>query len=334
MRAPSFWWQEPGLEAALLTPLAALYGTIAARRLQRRGERTDIPVVCVGNATVGGAGKTPMALTTARLLAARGERPMFLTRGYGGRLPGPVRVDLAAHNAADVGDEPLLLARAHPAIVARDRVAGARAAQAAGASVVVMDDGFQNPSLTKDVAMLMVDGRRAIGNGRVCPAGPLRAPLAAQLARAHAVVVVGDAGGASGVADAAAAAGIPIYYGRLRPDGRAIAALAGRRVLAFAGVADPDKFFRTLAEAGIEAPLRRGFPDHHRYSEAEASRLLAEADLRELTPVTTEKDMVRLDGGGALGELRARALSLPVILALDDQESFATFLLGRIKGRA
>jgi tetraacyldisaccharide 4'-kinase len=334
MRAPSFWWREPGVEAALLMPLAAVYGTVAARRLRRPGQRADIPIVCIGNPTLGGAGKTPTALATARLLAAGGERPVFLTRGHGGRLAGPVRVDLTAHRAEDVGDEPLLLARAYPTIVARDRVAGARAAQAAGASVVVMDDGFQNPSLVKDVGILVVDGRRGIGNGRVCPAGPLRAPFDAQLSRAHALVVVGDPGGAGGVANASVAAGIPAFHGRLVPDRATIAGLAGKRVLAFAGIADPDKFFRTLVGAGIEAPLRRGFPDHHRYTPAEASRLLAEADLRGLTPVTTEKDVVRLDGEGPLGELRARVESLPVALALDDQHGFARFLLRRIRNRA
>jgi tetraacyldisaccharide 4'-kinase len=334
MRAPSFWWREPGLEAALLGPLAAAYGALAARRLLRTGQRADVPVVCVGDLTLGGAGKTPMALATAELLAAQGERPVFLTRGYGGRLAGPVRVDSSAHRADDVGDEPLLLARAYPTIVARDRVAGARAAQAVGASVVVMDDGFQNPSLAKDAAILVVDGQRGIGNGRVCPAGPLRAPFDVQLARAHAVVVVGDSGSASGVANAAAAAGIPVFHGRLLPDGQAIAVLAGKQVLAFAGIADPDKFFRTLTAAGIEAPLRRGFPDHHRYTAAEAARLLAEADARGLIPVTTEKDRVRLDGEGALAQLRARVKSLPVAIALDGQEGFVSLLLRRIKSRA
>jgi tetraacyldisaccharide 4'-kinase len=331
MRAPSFWWREPGLEAALLRPFAAVYGAVAAHRLSGPGHRARIPVVCIGDTTLGGAGKTPTALATARLLAAAGERPMFLTRGYRGRLAGPVGVDLAAHRAEDVGDEPLLLARAFPTVVARDRVAGA--AQAREASVIVMDDGLQNPSLVKDAAVLVVDGRRGIGNGEVFPAGPLRAPLDAQLGVVHAVLVIGDAAGAAAVTRAAASAGIPVFHARLAPDRDAVAALAGARALAFAGIADPDKFFRTLADAGIEAPIRRGFPDHHRYTAAEAAQLLVEAEGHRLRLVTTEKDIVRLAGGGAIAQLRERVHGLPVTVVLDDAATFRAFLLGRIKDR-
>ena len=174
MREPSFWWGEASLASALLAPLAAIYGAVAQARLGARGRRAGAPVVCIGNLTVGGAGKTPTALAVARMLAAAGERPVFLSRGYGGTLAGPVRVDPARHGAHDVGDEPLLLARTAPTIVARDRVKGA--AIAAGASVIVMDDGFHNPSLAKDFSVLVVDARRGIGYGRVIPAGPLRAP--------------------------------------------------------------------------------------------------------------------------------------------------------------
>ncbi|MGC1356497.1 MAG: tetraacyldisaccharide 4'-kinase, partial [Xanthobacteraceae bacterium] len=188
MREPAFWWQGKN-GGRLLAPVAGIYGAFAAMRLRSPGQKVGIPIICVGNLTVGGAGKTPAALTVGRLLLAENKRPFFLTRGYGGRLVGPVRVDRAIHGAADVGDEPLLLAELAPTIVARDRLAGARAAQRDGADAIVMDDGFQNPSLAKDLAILVVDGRRAIGNGRVFPAGPLRAPLEAQLARAHAVLV-------------------------------------------------------------------------------------------------------------------------------------------------
>src|SRR5215471_2279010 len=189
MREPAFWWREPGLLAALLAPLGALYGAVAALRLQLPGRRARVPVVCVGNLTLGGSGKTPTAIAIARMLQAAGDRPVFLTRGYGGRLAGPVLVT-PSHTAAEVGDEPLLLARVAPTIVARDRVTGAAAAEAAGAGIIVMDDGFQNPSLEKDLSVLVVDGRRGIGNDHVFPAGPLRAPLAAQLAGADAVLVI------------------------------------------------------------------------------------------------------------------------------------------------
>src|SRR5205807_8554022 len=166
MREPAFWWRPPGWQAGVLAPAAALYGAMAGRRLARPGRRAGVPVVCIGNPTLGGAGKTPTAIAAARMLAAAGERPALLSRGYGGMLAGPLLVDPARHRALDVGDEPLLLAHVAATIVARDRVKGAAAAAAAGASVIVMDDGFQNPSLVKDVSILVIDARRGVGNGR------------------------------------------------------------------------------------------------------------------------------------------------------------------------
>jgi tetraacyldisaccharide 4'-kinase len=329
MREPSFWWREPGIASGMLAPLAALYGTIAATRLEGRGARAGVPVVCVGNLTVGGAGKTPTALTVARMLAAAGERPVFLTRGYGGRLPGPVQADATRHGANDVGDEPLLLARTAPTIVARDRVAGARMAVAIGASAIVMDDGFQNPSVAKDFSILVIDARRAIGNGRVIPAGPLRAPLVAQLAHAHAMVVVGVTPPAA-IAAAVRERDIPLFEARLVPDADAIAALTGRRVLAFAGIGDPQKFFATLAEAGIAVAAARSFPDHHRYTGIEARALCDEAERGGLELVTTEKDLVRLTGGADTAQLAQRAHAFPVTLAIDQAESFKALLLTRV----
>jgi tetraacyldisaccharide 4'-kinase len=331
MRAPSFWWRQAGLAAALLAPVATAYGAVAAWRMRWPGRDIGIPIVCVGNLTLGGAGKTPTALALGRMLAAAGERPFFLTRGYGGRRAGPLRVDPARHDAGEVGDEPLLLARAAPTIVARDRLAGAQAARAGGASVVVMDDGFHNPSLVKHLALLVVDATRAIGNARVFPAGPLRAPLAAQLARAHAVIVIGEADGAGAVTGAEQARGLPVFRGRLAPDAAAVAALSARQVLAFAGIGNPDKFFATLDAVGIRAPVRRGFPDHHRYAPAEVSALLREADRHNLLLLTTEKDLARLAGDHAGAELAARARALPVTLVLDDEERFRGFVLERLK---
>src|SRR5262245_21832401 len=311
MREPAFWWREVGATARLLAPAAALYGAISGARLGQRGTRAGAPVICIGNLTMGGAGKTPTALAVARLLAAAGERPAFLSRGYGGERPGPLAVDAARHHAAEVGDEPLLLARAAPTVVARARVAGARLAVAAGASVIVMDDGFQNPSLAKDCSVLVVDARRGIGNGRVIPAGPLRAPLAAQLERAHALVVVGSGSGAAEVAAQARAGNLPVFAARLAPDAGFIAALGGGRALAFAGIGDPEKFFATLAAAGIAVAATRSFPDHHRYSAAEARALCDDADREGLVLVTTEKDLARFSGSEELAELAARAYALP-----------------------
>ena len=231
MREPPFWWRATGIEAHVLAPAAAIYGAVAARRLRRSGRRSGAPVVCIGNPTVGGAGKTPTVMAVARMLAAVGERPVLLSRGYGGRLHGPLQVDPLRHRAADVGDEPLLLARVAPTIVSRDRVAGAAVAEAANAGIIVMDDGFQNPALAKDFSVLVVDGRRGIGNARVIPAGPLRAPLDAQLDRAHAIFTVGPITGAAAIVAKAQARRLPVFQARLEPDAGFIAALGRRRVM-------------------------------------------------------------------------------------------------------
>jgi tetraacyldisaccharide 4'-kinase len=328
MREPAFWWREPGLASRLLSPMAALYGAVAAHRMRRTGHRAPAKVVCIGNLTVGGAGKTPTAIATAQLLRDAGATPAFLTRGYGGELAGPVVVT-PTHTAAEVGDEPLLLARVAPTVVARDRVAGAAAAVAAGADTIVMDDGFQNPSLDKDLAVVVVDGRRGIGNGGVVPAGPLRAPLAAQLPRADALIVIGEPDrSARAVVEAARHGDQPVLTGRLVPDPAAVAALEGTRVLAFAGIADADKFFATLQEAGIAVAATQRFADHHPFSATEAADLIAKAEQSRLTLVTTEKDLARMVGDPALEALAARAKVLPVTLALDKAGGLRDLLEG------
>jgi tetraacyldisaccharide 4'-kinase len=327
MREPGFWWRAPQAPARLLAPLGIAYGTVAAWRLRQQGCRLAAPVVCIGNPTVGGAGKTPAALTVARLLAAAGERPMFLTRGYGGTLAGPLQIDPTRHRASEVGDEPLLLAGVAPTIVARDRAAGGNMAVGAGASVVVMDDGFQNPSLAKDFSVLVVDARRGVGNGLVIPAGPLRAPLAVQLARAQALVVVGDSSRDAWIEQEARAFGLAIFRARLRPEADAAAALAGRRVLAFAGIGDPEKFFSTLAESGVAVIGKRRFPDHHSYTPAQAKALCDDADQAGLILVTTEKDLVRLAGDSRVASLTARARALPVTLDFENEDEFKRLLI-------
>jgi tetraacyldisaccharide 4'-kinase len=336
MREPPFWWRQDGLAAAMLAPFAAVYGAVAARRLAQPGAKAAVPVVCIGNPTVGGAGKTPAVLTVARMLAADGEKPVFLTRGYGGRLAGPVRVDPLQHRAADVGDEPLLLARVAPTIVARDRVAGAQAAVAAGATVIVMDEGFQNPSLAKDFSVLVVDAKRGVGNRRVIPAGPLRAPLGAQLDRAQALIVVGE-GDATGVSGEARQRALPVFGARLAPDAAFIASLAGHRVLAFAGIGDPEKFFATLRTVGVVVSAARGFDDHHRYTRADAQALCAQAQREGLSLVTTEKDLARMQSDDDVADLVARSRALPVTLVFDGEAGFRDLLreqLTRARNRA
>ena len=328
MREPAFWW-KPG-RGILLTPLAAVYGAVAWLRMRSRGRSAGVPVICLGNLTVGGGGKTPTALAAARVLLAAHTRPFFLSRGYGGRLAGPILVNPSEHGAADVGDEPLLLARLAPTIVARNRLRGAEAARAKGASVIVMDDGFQNPSLRKDLAIIVVDGLRGIGNHHMIPAGPLRAPLRAQLKRAHALLV-GSPDGAAPVIKLAARHKLAQFHGRLEPDRQTLAALSGRKVLAFAGIADPEKFFATLTDAGVVIAERRSFSDHHAYTAIEARMLMAHADDKNLVLITTEKDHVRLAGNPRLTELAARTIVLPVRLVVEEEEAFRQMVLKVVK---
>jgi tetraacyldisaccharide 4'-kinase len=326
MREPAFWWRTPGIAAALLAPVGAGYGAIAARAFNRTGYRARVPVLCVGNLTVGGSGKTPAAIAIAGLFLAAGARPVFLTRGYGGRFAGPIHVDPRFHRAADVGDEPLLLARVATTIVARDRVAGAALAESVG-NVIIMDDGFQNPSLTKDLALLVVDCRRGIGNGHMIPAGPLRAPLAVQLDHADAVLAVGETNGAGNVIAQANDRGVPIFRGRLEPDSTALDALEDHRVLAFAGIADPEKFFATLASAGVATVATASFPDHHRYTVEEARDLLVRAERDALHLLTTEKDLMRLQGEDGAADLAARATALPVTLVFEKEDAVRGLVL-------
>lgn len=329
MREPPFWWRAPGWPAQILQPVAAAYGAVVAARMRRPGERAGVPVICVGNLTVGGGGKTPTAIAVARLLLEAGLRPVFLTRGYGGRLAGPAPVDPAAP-AAEVGDEPLLLARTAPTILSRDRLAGARAALERPVDAIVMDDGLQNPALAKDIALVALDGRRGIGNGRVFPAGPLRAPLFAQLGCAHAILLIGEPGDSAGAAmREGERRGLALFTGRIEPAPDVVAELKGHKALAFAGIADPGKFFATLARAGVPAATEIGFPDHHRYSAVDAARLLARAAREGLQLVTTEKDLARLQGDAALAELAARSKAFPVKLVIEESERFRAFLRAR-----
>ena len=331
MREPAFWWGKPGLAALLLSPVAFGYGAVAGRRMRQPGAAADIPVICIGNFTLGGTGKTPAALAVAKLLSEAGEKPFFLSRGYGGRLAGPLQVEPSSHKAADVGDEPLLLARKTPTVVAHDRVAGAKLARERGATVIVMDDGLQNPALKKDIAIALVDARRGLGNGYVFPAGPLRAPLAAQLRQCAAVMLVGKAQNASALTARLSADGRTLLHGRLEPDQSALKALARKKVLAFAGIGDPQKFFSTLAAAGIEAAVEMSFPDHHPYAPADADRILARCDVERLIPLTTEKDLVRLAAAdGAIGRLRARAQVLPVTMMVQEEDVLRKLLRGAL----
>jgi tetraacyldisaccharide 4'-kinase len=257
-------------------------------------------VICVGNYHVGGAGKTPTVLALTKLLRELGETPVVLSRGYGGDLRGPVMADRERHSASDVGDEPLMMARDVSVVVARDRLGGVALAKSQGATVILMDDGFQNPRLLKDTSLIVIDSERGLGNGKVFPAGPLRAPLKAQLARTDALVLIGEGHAADGVAAEIAAREKPVLRARLKPDAASVAQLLGKPVLAFAGIGDPGRFFRTLRASGIEVARTRRFADHHMFSHEEIAALVADAGREQLTLVTTEKDLARLRGRGGV----------------------------------
>jgi tetraacyldisaccharide 4'-kinase len=318
MREPAFWHRPPSWMSLVLTPLAALYGLVAGTRLQRKGFDAGIPVLCVGNYHVGGAGKTPTVLALTNVLRDLGETPIVLSRGYGGRLRGPIKVDPERHVAEDVGDEPLMLARTVPVVVARERVDGVALARSQGATVILMDDGFQNPAIAKDASLIVIDAGRGLGNACVFPAGPLRAPLSPQLDRTDALIVIGEGNAAAPVAAAISAQGKPVLSAHIRPDDASVALLRGKRVLAFAGIGDPARFFRTLRSGGIEVVVERIFPDHHPFSKSEIETLLAEAKFVSLTLVTTEKDLARLRNAEGLASWANEIVPFKVTLEFDD----------------
>jgi tetraacyldisaccharide 4'-kinase len=330
MREPAFWHRPSSWISLLLTPLGALYGFVAGQRMQRSGLDAGVPVLCVGNYHVGGAGKTPMVLALTKMLREMGETPVVLSRGYGGALQGPIRVDPARHAADDVGDEPLMMARTVAVVVARDRIAGVALARSLAASVIVMDDGFQNPAVAKDASLIVIDSDRGLGNGLVFPAGPLRAPLSPQLARTDALIVVGKGTAAAAVAAAIAAEGKPVLSAQLQADAASVLALRGKRVLAFAGIGDPGRFFRTLRASGIEPVRERGFADHHRFSKSEIEALITEAKGQALTPVTTEKDMARLRRAEGLPCWTEAIVPFAVTLEFDDAARLRKFISARL----
>ncbi len=290
MRAPDFW-QSQGVLPSLLAPVAALYGAAGSlRRRWRQPWRAPVPVICVGNLVAGGAGKTPIARSICARLTQQGHQCHLLSRGYGGRASGPLQVDPQRHGARDVGDEALLLAQTAPAWIARDRAAGARAAAQAGATVIILDDGFQNPSLEKDLSLLVVDGAYGFGNGRLIPAGPLREPVADGVSRADGVVLIGDD---SAQVCRRVPSHIPILQAKLIP-GAGSADIAGKPVVAFAGIGRPEKFFQTLENLDCDLRGRHAFADHHFFRDHEIMVLADKADKLKAQLVTTAKDFVRL----------------------------------------
>jgi tetraacyldisaccharide 4'-kinase len=290
MNTPAFWYRPAGTLASALAPLGWIYaGTTAWRLAHGSAARLPVPVVCVGNLTAGGAGKTPVVRDLAARLAGRGRTPVILSRGYGGRERGPLKVEPALHDAAAVGDEPLLLAGDAACWIAADRAEGGRAAVKGGADIIVMDDGLQNPDLEQDLRLIVVDGTAGFGNGFAIPAGPLRETLAHGLARAHGLIIVGE--DRSGLASAFSGR-LPVLAARLEPGDAGW--LSGTRVAALAGIGRPEKFRETLLAAGAEIAAFQAFADHHPYAQSELDAFAAEARRLHAIAVTTEKDWVRL----------------------------------------
>lgn len=318
LEAPSWWYGERiPLAARALWPLSVAYGALVKRRFSIASPyRSALPVICVGNFTMGGAGKTPVALKLASMLRAARMRPGFLTRGYGGSERSAHLIDAGADGAERVGDEPLLLARAAPAVASRDRPEGARLLETQAIDVIIMDDGFQNPSLEKDFSVVVVDAGVGLGCGHVFPLGPLRAPLAFQLARAHAVIVLGgeDRTNAAALLEQKSRGLLnpaPVFNARIAPG--VTADMQAGRFVAFCGIGRPGKFFDTLREGGVAVAKELAFPDHHPFTEADASSLLTEAKALNARLITTEKDRARLSHAlGALSELYRCAVALPI----------------------
>ncbi len=319
--APPFWWTKADWRAYALSPFSWIYGGISGRRMDRAKRASiAVPVLCVGNFTVGGAGKTPTAIALARAATARGLKPGFLSRGYGGSLDVTTVVDPTHHRARDVGDEPLLLAREALTVICRKRVEGARRLVAEGADLIIMDDGFQSARLVFDFSLLVIDSRRGIGNGHLIPSGPVRAPIVQQIRHASALLKIGNGDRADALVRRAARAGRQIYSADVEAldDGN----LKGVPVLAWCGIADPEKFFRTVRETGATIVETRSFPDHHHFSEDEISDLLDHAAEKDCLLITTAKDRVRLEADhGRAGELAEKSRVIEVEIRFDDPTS-------------
>ena len=326
--------------ARILRPISGIWSVVAKRRYRRTAPyRPKLPVICVGNFTAGGAGKTPLAIAVVEQLKALGHRPAFLSRGYGGKLAGPHNVDGKHDCAVDVGDEPLLLASHAPTMIARDKIAGARAIEASSADVIVMDDGLQNPTLSKDLTLAVIDDARGVGNGQVIPAGPLRVPLDFQLGLTDAIVLMH-----ADLQSPSAAVGDvlreafngPVLHAALAAS-EDVSWLQNQPCLAFSGIAHPEKFFDSLRRLGANLVEAAAYPDHHMFSADDAQSLLQHAERAGAQLVTTEKDWARLTAENAdAAALRANSRALPVEVSFAEgsRNSFIALIKDALEPKA
>lgn len=319
-KAPKFWWKSPGLAATALRPASAVYNTLARVRNKFIAPYQPlVPVICVGNAVAGGAGKTPATQALAHLLFGENitRFPAIVLRGYGGKLEGPTTVDPNIHTYKDVGDEALMHSTRAPTIISRDRAAGVKLAQLSGADFVFMDDGLQNPSVEKRLSFLVVDSVQGIGNGLTLPAGPLREPLADALAKTDAIILIGDAMPFD--------ANKPVFSAQILPDA---VVDTTKKIIAFAGLGRPEKFQDTLRFIGANVVAFHAFPDHHPYKDSDIETLIREADDKQAVLVTTEKDYMRVPE-----KFRGDIAYFPVRLAFDDPRAVMRYIRDRLAPR-
>lgn len=335
LSAPDFWWQGTlSPTARLLSPIGSVYGWLTARRMSQAPKgRASVPVLCIGNLVIGGAGKTPTALAFAHSLASLGQKPGVLLRGYGGTEKGPLLVR-NSHSVEQVGDEALLYAKVATTVVSADRVAGAEFLDNAGIDIILMDDGFQNPSLHKDLSIVVADAQTGWGNGKCCPAGPLRAPEAKQLKHASAIIALGDGERKGEIEQSANQAGIPLFYGKIIPD-QMPENFGGKRFVAYSGIGRPEKFFASLKNADLDVQETIAFPDHHVFTEADAVKILSRCRSLDAIPMTTEKDFVRLlaaPDGSYAAELRMATQVLKIQIEWESPENIVEMLRDLMAG--
>lgn len=297
MNTPAFWYRPYGFIAALLSPLSMFYGMIVfVHRVLAKPQSVGVPVICVGNVTIGGAGKTPCVIAIAKLLQQKGYHVHILSRGYRGQLKGPVRVDPEEHTAQDVGDEPLILSRIAPTWIAKNRYSGAKAAQFAGAEIILMDDGLQNNALHKDFSVIVIDQKLGLGNGAMLPAGPLREPLNDAISKANVIFFTNKSTQQSALEERIKTRSQkPTYKVVTQIVSDDLVTLAQKRIFAFSGIAHPQKFYDSLRDMNVDLIGTRDFPDHHRFTQAELQSLVNVSREASAILVTTEKDWVRLN---------------------------------------